>query len=123
MRRALVVIAGVVLGLALAPMHLGEAPGVAHASISLRTLTADRAVTVYGASWCSACKELEKGLRERDVPFDLIDVDQNPRAYDVARRETGKSVVPITSIARGPDAVTWIVGSDVDAVEKAYRAD
>ena len=81
----------------------------------------DPGVTVYGATWCGPCKILEHGLRERKIPFDLIDVDENPKAYDVARRATGQNVVPITSVAKGAD-VSWIVGADVDAVEKAYLA-
>src|SRR5579883_2141637 len=82
----------------------------------------DPTVTVFGATWCSACKGLERGLRERGVPFDLIDVDQNPKAYEAARKATGKNVVPLTSVARDED-VTWVVGADVDAVEKAYRGE
>jgi glutaredoxin len=81
----------------------------------------DPGVTVYGATWCGPCKLLEHGLRERKIPFDLIDVDENPKAYDVARRATGQNVVPITSVSKGAD-VSWIVGADVDAVEKAYLA-
>lgn len=97
--------------------------GAVSARAEHRALSSEPIVTVYGASWCSACKSLERGLRDRSVPFDLVDVDQNPKAYDVAKRATGKNVVPLTSVARGTDDAVWIVGADVDAVEKAYRGE
>ena len=97
------------------------APAKADDAITLRTLGADPTVTVYGASWCSACKSLEKELRERSVPFSLIDVDENPRAYDVAKRATGRSVVPLSSVTRNEDDIAWFVGADADGIEKSYR--
>ncbi len=98
-------------------------PSVARAAPASPALSSDVAVTVYAASWCSACKSLERGLRDRSVPFDMVDVDQNPKAYEVAKRATGKNVIPITSVARSSDDVTWFVGADVDAIEKAYRGE
>ena len=79
-------------------------------------------VSVFGATWCSACKILEAGLREKNVPFDVIDVDQSPNAYAKARAATNTSAIPVTSVVRG-DAVAWVVGADVQAVERAYRGE
>jgi glutaredoxin len=100
---------------------LARAPN-ARASGSPRVSSTSAGVTMYSASWCSACKALAQGLRDRDVPFDAIDVEQNPRAYEVARRATGESVIPITSVARSA-GVQWVVGADVAAVERAYRGE
>ncbi len=90
-------------------------------AVALRSLGSEPTVTVFGASWCSACKSLEKDLRERSIPFALVDVDQNPRAYDVAKRATGKSVVPLSSVAKSEDEISWFVGADADGIEKAYK--
>ncbi len=90
--------------------------------VPLRSLGAEPTVTVYGASWCSACKSLEKDLHERSVPFTVVDVEQNPRAYDVAKRATGKSVVPLSSVAKSEEEISWFVGADADGIEKSYRA-
>jgi hypothetical protein len=65
---------------------------------------------------------LERGLRERDVPFDVIDVDQSPDAYAKARAETRSNAIPQTAVARG-SSVQWIIGANVDAVERAYRGE
>jgi glutaredoxin len=80
------------------------------------------AVTVYGADWCGACKNLQRGLRERDIPFDLIDIDRNPSAHERAKQATGTSAIPVTSVARGASDTVWIVGSNVAAVERAYKS-
>ena len=91
----------------------------AHAAVPAIS-SSDDDVTVYGASWCSACRELGHDLRQRKVPFVEIDVDQNPRAFERARQATGENAIPQTSVAT--DAGTrWIVGADGEAVERAYR--
>lgn len=77
-------------------------------------------VTVYGATWCSACKSLEASLKGRGIPFELVDIDENPSAFAIAKKAAGANAVPLTNILRGP-AQTWIVGADPDAVERAYR--
>ena len=78
-------------------------------------------VTIYGAKWCSACRSLEHGLGERKIAFDKVDVDENPGAFERARSASGAgSAIPLTSVARSSGTV-WIVGADVDAVERAQR--
>ena len=77
-------------------------------------------VTVYGATWCSACKSLEASLRSRGIPFEQVDIDENPGAFAIAKKAAGANAVPLSNIVRGP-AQTWIVGADPDAVERAYR--
>jgi mycoredoxin len=80
------------------------------------------AVTVYGASWCSACRSLEAKLNERRIPFDMIDVDKNREAYDRARNASGMgSGIPLTHITQNTS--TWVQGDDADAIERAYKGD
>jgi hypothetical protein len=78
-------------------------------------------VTICAASWCSACRTLEKGLRERDVPFEVVDVDKFPDAFAKARQASGAgNAIPLTGVARATDTL-WIVGADIDGVERGYR--
>ena len=77
-------------------------------------------VTVYSADWCGYCKKLQQGLRDQQIPFDVIDIERNPSAHERARQATGTSAIPVTSVARGSD-VEWIVGADLAAVVRAYR--
>lgn len=79
-------------------------------------------VTLYGASWCSACRSLEAKLAERNIPFDKIDVDNNREAYERARAASGMgSGIPLTHVTKGTS--TWVQGDDADAIERAYKGD
>ena len=76
-------------------------------------------VTIYGAKWCSACKTLEAGLRDRNIAFEEVDVDENGAAFARARNASGQgSAIPLTSVVRSAGTV-WIVGADIDAVDRA----
>jgi glutaredoxin len=80
-------------------------------------------ITIYGAKWCSACRALERGLTDRKISFEVIDVDDNPSAFARARASANaSSAIPLTSIVRSSNTV-WIVGSDVDGVERAQRGE
>lgn len=95
----------------------GAAPPPAVSSLS------STPVTVYSAKWCSACRSLEKGLNERKIGFDIVDVDDNPAAFAKARSAANASgAIPLTGIVRSSSTV-WVVGADVDAVDRAQRGE
>jgi mycoredoxin len=79
-------------------------------------------VTVYSATWCGPCKVLKAGLHERNIPFEEVDVDQNPGAFAFAKKASGANAIPLTNVVRGLSQ-RWIVGSDVDGVVKAYKGE
>jgi len=79
-------------------------------------------VTIYGASWCSACRSLEKSLTERGVPFDVVDVEKNRDSWERAKAAAGAgNAIPLTGVAKGSETV-WFVGADADGVERAYKS-
>jgi glutaredoxin len=136
MRRVLTIVHGIVFGTLVFVGPTGGSAEVARAEVArddvtradvtgatVRNLASEPVVTVYGATWCSACKALERELRNRTVPFNLVDIDQNPREYEAAKRATGKSVVPITRVTKTEEDVVWVVGADADTIEKAYRGE
>ncbi|MDB4933931.1 MAG: hypothetical protein JWP87_903 [Labilithrix sp.] len=97
--------------------------GVAGAAEPGVSSLASSPVTVYAAKWCSACRALERGLTDRKIAFEVIDVDDNPSAFARARAAANASnAIPLTGVVRSSSTV-WIVGSDVDAVERAQRGD
>lgn len=99
---------------------LAAASGSASAEISSSAVSP---VTVYGAGWCSACRTLEAGLRERKIAFEVVDVDDDPTAFARARSRSGTSgAIPLTSIVRASDTV-WVVGANVEAVARACDGD
>lgn len=80
-------------------------------------------VTVYGAKWCSACRALERGLTDRKIAFEVVDVDDSPSAFARARAAAGATnAIPLTSVVRGGSTV-WVVGADADAIDRAQRGD
>jgi mycoredoxin len=111
----------VVLGAAVA-VAIGFAGPEGVASADVSSLSSSP-ITVYGAKWCSACRTLEGGLKDRKIAFEVIDVDDNPSAFSRARAASGAaSAIPLTSIARNGNTV-WVVGADIDAVDRAQRGD
>jgi mycoredoxin len=97
-------------------------PTTANAGSGVSSLTSV-GITVYGAKWCSACKALEGGLKDRKIAFEVIDVDDNPAAFARAREAAGAgNAIPLTGIVKSGGTV-WIVGADVDAVDRAQRGD
>ncbi len=97
-------------------------PRPADAARSVSSLSS-APVTIYGAKWCSACRSLERGLSERKIAFEVIDVDDNPAAFARARAAAGATnAIPLTSVVKGTGLV-WIVGADIDGVERATRGD
>lgn len=111
------VVVGIASSLALLGVLL-SGPRAATAGVSSLTSSS---VTVYGAKWCSACKSLERGLADRKIAFDLVDVDDNPSAFERAKSASGQgNAIPLTSITRTSGTV-WIVGADVDGVDRAQR--
>lgn len=80
-------------------------------------------VTIYSAKWCNACRALQSGLADRKIAFETVDVDENPAAFSRARTAAGAgNAIPLTSVARSGGTV-WIVGADVDAVDRAQRGE
>ncbi|MDF2695285.1 MAG: hypothetical protein K0S65_3668 [Labilithrix sp.] len=94
----------------------------ASAGSGVSSLTSS-AVTVYGAKWCSACRALESGLKDRKIAFEVVDVDDNPAAFARARDAAGAgNAIPLTGVVRSSGTV-WVVGANVDAVDRAQRGD
>jgi glutaredoxin len=84
--------------------------------------SSQNSVTVYGATWCSACRSLEAKLDERHIPYYMVDVDKNREAYDHARKSSGMgSGIPLTHITQ--NASTWVQGDNPDAIERAYKGE
>ncbi len=54
-------------------------------------------ITVYGAPWCPDCKRAKKFLAEQRVPYDWVDIDQNPDglAHVEELQQGGRSIPTI----------------------------
>lgn len=55
-------------------------------------------VTLYGASWCGACKSARKYLVDHKIPFRDLDIEKNPAAAAELAEKAGRLGVPADRI-------------------------
>jgi glutaredoxin len=82
------------------PAPAGTAPAPAAAPGEAPPLPPPGAavVTVYGASWCGACKQARAYLRERRIPFADKDIEKDAAAARELREKAGRLGVPADRI-------------------------
>ena len=52
-------------------------------------------IKVYGAPWCPDCRRAKQFLGEMRVPYDWIDIDEDPAAAELVRQKNdGKQIIP-----------------------------
>lgn len=52
-------------------------------------------IKVYGAPWCPDCRRSKQFLGEQRIPYDWIDIDQQPEAAALVREKNdGKQIIP-----------------------------
>src|SRR5437763_43116 len=64
-------------------------------------------VTIYGTSWCGACRAARQYLTERKIPFADKDIENDPAAAQELRDKASKmgiptDRVPVIAVRRGP---------------------
>lgn len=63
-------------------------------------------ITVYGAPWCPHCKRVKKFLAGHRVPYENIDVDDNPDAVEVLKGvQGGGQIIPTVVYGDGTHEV------------------
>ena len=59
-------------------------------------------ITVYGATWCGPCTRLKAQLDRLEVPYVVIDVDENPHVLPaLAATNGGAWIVPTVALPDG----------------------
>src|SRR6185437_9715813 len=89
----------------------------------------DRTVTVYGASWCPHCKRVKKFLSAHRVPYDAIDIDENPQGIErVKELQGGGQIIPTVVYSDGShqvnpsdEALASRIGLTIEADRSAYN--
>jgi arsenate reductase-like glutaredoxin family protein len=51
-------------------------------------------VTIYGTSWCGACRAARQYLTERKIPFADKDIEQDPAAARELSEKASKMGIP-----------------------------
>lgn len=85
-------------------------------------------ITVYGAPWCPHCKRVKKFLAGHRVPYENIDVDDNPDAVEVLKGlQGGGQIIPTVVYGDGThevnptdEALARRIGLTLAAERSAY---
>lgn len=73
-------------------------------------------ITVYSVTWCPDCRRAKKFLDERHIPYENIDIEQNPDAVTIVERlNHGMKSVPTIVF---PDGSILVEPSNAQMAEK-----
>jgi thioredoxin reductase (NADPH) len=62
----------------------------------------DADITVYGAHWCPDCRRSKQFLGEHQIPYNWVDIEQDPQAEAfVIEKNDGKRIIPTITFADG----------------------
>ncbi|WP_250287546.1 MULTISPECIES: mycoredoxin [unclassified Frankia] len=51
--------------------------------------------TIYTTSWCGYCTRLKRQLDQAGIPYETVDIEQNPQAEQIVRAiNNGNATVP-----------------------------
>ncbi|NRA54378.1 MAG: glutaredoxin 3 [Gammaproteobacteria bacterium] len=59
-------------------------------------------VTIYSRSWCSFCHQAKSVLQQKDIEFDVIDIELQPKKREEMITLTGRTSVPQIFINQQP---------------------
>ena len=59
-------------------------------------------VLIYSRSWCGFCKQAKSLLEQKGVPYDVIDIEQQPEKRGEMIELTGRTSVPQLFINQQP---------------------
>ena len=66
------------------------------------TLSHGPTVTVYAAPWCPHCKRVKKFLAAHRVPYEVVDIDENPEGIERLKAlQDGGQIIPTVVYADG----------------------
>lgn len=67
-------------------------------------------ITIFTRTTCAPCHAVKKFLRNKNVAFNEVNVDENPEAQKEAMAITGYSIVPLTIITKIDGSKNVITG-------------
>src|SRR5436853_310816 len=65
-------------------------------------MMANENITIYGAYWCPDCRRSKQFLGEHQIPYNWVDIEQDPAAEQfVTEKNHGKRIIPTIVFADG----------------------
>jgi thioredoxin reductase (NADPH) len=69
-------------------------------------IPSDRTVTLYGAPWCPHCKRVKKFLSAHRVPYEEVDISENPQGIERLKElQNGGQIIPTVVYGDGSHQV------------------
>lgn len=69
-------------------------------------------ITIYTTTTCPYCKMEKEYLTSKDIPYENIFVDQDPKAAEEMVKISGQMGVPFTVITKDDNSKVTILGFD-----------
>jgi len=63
-------------------------------------------LTMYSNQWCGYCQRLKAQLKRENIPFDEIDIEQDPEAANLVEKVNGGNRTVPTVVYEDGTAVT-----------------
>lgn len=73
-------------------------------------------ITVYVTSTCPYCVMLTNFLKENNIPYKEVNVENDPNAMSKVVENTGQMGVPQTEVNG-----QWVIGFDPDSIMTAIK--
>lgn len=64
-------------------------------------------ITVFTTPTCATCRDVKRYLERHELPYETIDLTENPEIAQNLYETTGVMTVPITT-----DGTTYVIGYD-----------
>jgi mycoredoxin len=77
-------------------------------------------LTVYTSPWCRDCHVAKQWLKENNVAFKEIDIEETPGAAEEVLRQTGKRAIP-QFVINGEWVQPYVPGEGFKYAEMAQR--
>jgi mycoredoxin len=76
----------------------------------------DATIVVYGADWCGDCRRAKRYFTSHNIPFQWINIDQDPKAeLKVIQMNRGMRSIPTIIF---PDGTTMVEPSTLELERK-----
>ena len=75
-------------------------------------------VKVYSTSFCPYCKMAKDFLKENKIPFEDINVQENPQAASEMIEKSGQTGVPVIEIDG-----KFVIGFNAQEIKKLIKTD
>ena len=79
-----------------------------------------KSVIVYSTPTCSYCKKLKEWFRDKNIPFEDINVADNEKAAKKMVEESGQFGVPVWKVVEDGKVKRIAIGYDINELEEEF---